>query len=206
MIGFSFFTHLFLGWTLANAGKLDRRERAAVTIAGVIPDFDAFGAPFEALTRDSARPLLWYSDYHHILGHNLLFGVICTAVGFAVATRRWLVAGLVLVSFHLHLLGDLVGSMGPDGSQWPIPYLWPLDPSVQWTWSGQWELNAWPNFVITGVLLLVTFYLAWRRGYSTVEIVSRRVDARIVEALRRRFGEPPGTGEPAGPESPPDAT
>ncbi len=27
---------------------------------------------------------------------------------------------LVLFSFHLHLLGDLVGARGPDGDQWPI--------------------------------------------------------------------------------------
>jgi inner membrane protein len=183
-------THFLLGWVAANSAKLNRRERAAVTIAGVIPDVDGFGLVAEVITRNSTHPLTWWSDYHHVLGHNIGFCLLVTAVSYAVATRRRLTASLVFLSFHLHLLGDLVGALGPDGEQWPIPYLSPFSAAWRWTWSGQWPLNAWPNLVITAVLLGVTLWLAWRRGYSPLEMFSQRADAVFVDALRHRF---PGT-------------
>jgi hypothetical protein len=84
----------------------------------------------------------------------------------------------------------LAGSRGPDGDQWPIPYLLPFSHRWEWTWGGQWELNAWPNFVVMGAALALTFYLAWRRGHSPLEMFSRSADKAFVEALRRRFPRP----------------
>ncbi|MGD8946257.1 MAG: hypothetical protein PVI62_06330, partial [Desulfobacterales bacterium] len=60
----------------------------------------------------------------------------------------------------------------------------------QLTWDGQWTLNAWPNILFTGVLLGVTLYLAWRRGFSPLEMISKKADAAFVSTLRRKFGEP----------------
>ena len=91
------------------------------------------------------------------------------------------------MAFHLHLLCDILGGRGPDGYQWPIPYLWPFAVPPEWIWSGQWALNAWPNFVITAVCILTTLYLAWRRGFSPVEIISRKWDEQVIAALRSRF-------------------
>jgi len=179
-------THFFSGWVLANCARLDRRDRALVTFACVIPDIDGLGIVPELLTRNSAHPLLWFSRYHHTL-HTLAFALVVTALGFALATRKWTTALLVLLSFHLHLLEDLLGSRGPDGDQWPIPYLAPFSSAVQLTWSGQWGLNAWPNVVLTIVLLLITFWLAWRRGFSPLEMISARADAAFVRVLRQRF-------------------
>lgn len=181
-------THLLVGWMVANSATLNRRERAAVTLAGVVPDIDGLGAPLEVLTRDWERPLTWFSQYHHTL-HNITFAVAVAGISFLVATRRWKTAALAFVSFHLHLLGDLVGARGPDGHQWPIPYLLPFSRSWEWAWQGQWALNAWPNFAITGVLVVATFYLAWRRGFSPLEIVSSRADAAFVAVLRARFAD-----------------
>jgi hypothetical protein len=180
-------THLLIGWVTANAASLNRRERAVVTIAGVIPDADGLGLVAEIATRNSSHPLMWWSEYHHVLGHNIGFCLLVTLTGFALATRRWLTAALVCVSFHLHLLGDLVGARGPDGEQWPIPYLSPFSPAWQWTWAGQWALNGWPNLLITAAALGVTLHLAWKRGFSPLELVSSRADAALVETLRRRF-------------------
>ena len=81
-------THFFSGWVLANCAKLDRRDRALVTLACVIPDIDGLGIIPEILTRNSAHPLLWFSLYHHSL-HNLAFALLVAAVAFAIATRRW---------------------------------------------------------------------------------------------------------------------
>lgn len=94
------------------------------------------------------------------------------------------------MTFHLHLLGDLVGARGPDGYQWPIPYLLSFSDAWQWTWQDQWALNAWPNFVITIAMLVVTLYLAWMRGYSPVEMASSAADRTFVGALRHRFPHP----------------
>jgi len=183
-------THFMVGWMVANVPRgIGRRERAAIALAGVAPDIDGLGAVAEVLTRYSARPLTWFSDYHHLL-HNLLFALVVAAVAWAVAReRRWLSAALALLSFHLHLLGDIAGARGPDGYGWPVPYLLPFS-DWAWTWSGQWALNGWQNFTITGVGLVLTFYLAWRRGYSPLEIVSPKADRALVAALRARFPAP----------------
>jgi hypothetical protein len=180
-------THFLIGWVTANAASLNKRERAVVTIAGVIPDADGLGLVAEIATRNSSHPLMWWSEYHHVLGHNIGFCLLVTLVGFALATRRWLTAALVCLSFHFHLLCDLVGARGPDGDQWPIPYLSPFSSAWQWTWSGQWALNGWPNLLITATALGMTLYFAWKRGFSPLELVSMRADAAFVETLRRRF-------------------
>ena len=179
-------THFLVGWMVANTGGLNRRERAAVSVAGVIPDIDGLGAIPEVLTRNSSHPLTWFSDYHRTF-HNLTFAVVVASISFALATRRWKTAALAFLSFHLHLLGDLLGARGPEGHQWPIPYFLPFSRTWEWTWEGQWALNAWPNFLITFVLLLAMFYLAWQRGFSPLEMLSSPADNAFVRALRARF-------------------
>jgi inner membrane protein len=97
---------------------------------------------------------------------------------------------LALVSFHIHLAEDILGSRGPEGYQWPIPYLEPFSSSLQLMWRGQWMLNSWQNYVITLAFLLVTFWLAWYRGFSPLEMLSEKADAAFVAALRARFESP----------------
>ncbi len=184
-------THFFTGWVLASAARLDGRDRAWVVLAGVLPDVDGLGVMADVATRGNAHPLNLWSDYHHLLCHNVGFCLVVGMLGWVVAREKGKTAALLIVSFHLHLLGDVVGARGPDGEQWPIPYLLPFSIAWQWTWSGQWALNAWPNMVITALLLAATIYLAWRRGTSPLELVSARADKAVVEALRRRFGRLP---------------
>jgi hypothetical protein len=50
-------THFLVGWVVANAGGLDRRDRTIVTMAGVIPDIDGVGVIAEYLTREGSRHL-----------------------------------------------------------------------------------------------------------------------------------------------------
>jgi hypothetical protein len=94
-------------------------------------------------------------------------------------------AFLVLVVFHLHLLGDLVGSRGPDDYQWPISYLSPFSNRWKLIWTGQWELNAWPNVLITILLLTATIYIGWKKDRSPLEMVSKRADAAFVSIVSR---------------------
>jgi len=181
-------THFLVSWAVAGASDLGRRERAAIALAGVAPDLDGLGIVPELLTRGSTHPLPWFSDYHHVLGHNLGFAIVVTIAGFIFArAQRWKTALLVLLSFHLHLLGDVIGARGPDGFQWPISYLLPFSHRLDIVWHGQWALNAWPNFVITGIGLIIMFVIARNRGYSPLEIISKRADATFVSAVRNRF-------------------
>jgi inner membrane protein len=179
-------THFLSGWVLANSASVTRRDRVLVTFSAVVPDVDGLGIIAELLTRNSSHPLLWFSGFHHSL-HNLAFAVVIALLAFALAEQKWKTAAFCFLGFHLHLFEDLLGSCGPDGDQWPIPYLAPFSNAWSLNWRGQWSLNAWPNFAITLALLGITLYLAWRRGYSPLEMVSVRADRQLVAALRDRF-------------------
>jgi inner membrane protein len=179
-------THFLSGWVLAVAVGATPRDRTLITLSAVVPDVDGLGIVVELLTRNSSHPLLWFSRYHHSL-HNLAFAIAITLLALVLAEHKWKTAGLCFLGFHLHLLEDLLGSRGPDGDQWLIPYLAPFSSAANLTWHGQWSLNAWPNFAITIVLLAAMLYLAWARGYSPLEMVSSRADGEFVAALRRRF-------------------
>jgi inner membrane protein len=180
-------THLLASWVVANIPKnLSRRDLFLITAAGVIPDIDGLGAVVEIATKDTANPMLWFTEYHHAL-HCVGFALGILAIIAVVAQRKWLTCCLAGFAFHLHLICDVVGAGGPDGYEWPIPYLLPFSNSWQWSWAGQWQLNAWPNVAITIGLLIITFRLAWSRGYSPLTLISQRADAAFVATLRTRF-------------------
>ncbi len=183
-------THALAGWAAATTAPLNRRERGLVTLAGIIPDFDGLGIVLDLVTRHTSQPTEFWGTYHHILGHNLGFALIGSTVAFFLSTKKWLTATLVFLSFHLHFLGDFIGATGPDGEQWPSPYLLPFPLGVEWVWSGQWLLNAWPNILITIVLLAYMFYFAWHTGLSPLEFVSEKANQGFIQILRKRFGKP----------------
>src|SRR5258708_18246415 len=154
-------THFFMGWAVANSvPSLGKRDRALVTWASVVPDVDGLGLIPDRLTQNSSHPMDWWGNYHHTLCHNLGFALVVATVAFMVAKRRTRTSLLVWFSFHLHLLADVVGARGPDGDQWPIPYLLPFSRQWQLTLSGQCALNACPNMVITAGLIGVMLILA----------------------------------------------
>ena len=156
----------------------------------ISPDFDGLGIIADILTRQTSSPLNLWGNFHHILGHNIGFILIATLIVFCASTRRMASAALAFLSLNIHMFCDLVGARGPDGYQWPIPYFLPFSGVSRFTWEGQWALNAWPNFAITGIAMIFVFYIAWKRGYSPVEIISPRADSAFVNTLRKRFGNP----------------
>ena len=183
-------THFLIGWVTSNCGQSSIRERVAITLAGIAPDIDGLGVVVDFLAHDE-KLTLW-SKYHHVLAHNLAFACLFAGVCFLLAKQRLKTALLALLSFHLHLFCDLAGSRGPDGYQWPVPYFFPFSKTWEITWQGQWQLNAWPNFLITFSALALTFYLAWKRGFSPLEMVSARANEELIKNLRRRFSNPCG--------------
>jgi ABC-type branched-subunit amino acid transport system permease subunit len=142
------------------------------------------------------RESIYYEEWHHVLAHNVggafVFAAACAAL--AGKGRRLSVSQLAFLSVHLHLLFDLMGSKGSDGSQWPIPYLAPFSQTWQLTWSGQWQFNSWQNTMILAGVLLLVVWGAWKYGRSPVGLISQRADHEFVATLRRRFGEASSVG------------
>ena len=50
-------SHLLTGWVVANTADLTARDRALVTLAGVVPDIDGLGVIAEILTEHTAKEL-----------------------------------------------------------------------------------------------------------------------------------------------------
>lgn len=179
-------THFLIGWSAGSLTRISRNERILVTIAGVVPDIDGIGLVFDLATRDSLHNA--WSRYHHVLAHNITFGFFFSVLAFCLAKKRFATAFLTLAAFHLHLLGDLIGSRAPD-ELWNIPYLLPFS-DREFYWSGQWPLNSWQNTVITLFFIAFGLYQGWHRGISPVEVFSGRANEQVVQALRARFGVP----------------
>lgn len=180
-------THFLASWVLASSPRLERRDVALVTFAGVAPDVDGFGFLPELITRNSSHPIDWFTRYHHQLAHNLLFAIVIAVCAFAIARRRWLTAGLALLAVHLHFLMDVLGSRGPDGFNWSIPYLEPFSSKIQFAWSGQWALNSWQNLAMTLGLLVIAGVRSIQTRRSPVNVFFRALDEQVVTVLRRRF-------------------
>jgi hypothetical protein len=187
-------THGLISWLVANVPGVERGGRRLIVLAGLAPDLDGLGIIVQLATAGSEHPLEWFSEYHHRLTHNALAAVVC-AGSCAWWGRSWMIGALSLAAFHLHLLCDLIGGRGPDGYQWPIPYFQPFASGWEWTWSGQWALNAPPNVVITAGALLACAFLACQRGFSPVELVWPPADPTCVATLRRWFRHPTTSSE-----------
>jgi inner membrane protein len=182
-------THFFAGWALAQTSTTNARDRALVTWASVLPDLDGLSIVPDLANRALGRPESdFYFRHHHLWTHGLPAATLTAAAAFLLARKKLRTALLVLLSFHLHLLCDLLGSRGPSSDDiWPIAYLAPL--SSRWTvsWSGQWALNDWRNVLFSALLLVLAGALAVRRGYSPVSLFSAKADAAVVAAIRARF-------------------
>lgn len=190
-------THLLLTWSAADLAGLKGRDRTLVTWCGVLPDADGAGILLDTANRWWARPPTdYFGHYHHLLLHGLFAALCIPAVLCLFANSRAVVFLGGFAAVHLHLLCDLVGSRGPDpGDIWPIHYLGPFSPSLTLSWAGQWPLNAWPNVLLTLLLLLWVMRVAVVQGASPVSMFSTHADQAFVAALRNRMR--PETSRPS---------
>lgn len=165
----------------------------------MVPDLDGLGVVvdvFQRVTGATARDPSWYEHFHHSLLHGLPGAVLYLILTIACGTRSPRVLGLVLISYHFHLICDLAGSRGPSPLElWPIHYLAPLSHAWSFMWPHQWPLNAWPNTVFTAALILWSLGRAVRNGSSPVSIFNPHADTAVVSALRARWSRyvRPGT-------------
>ncbi len=180
-------THLLASWVVAAKTTDNARDCRLVALAGILPDADGLGLLVDGLSRMLGwRKTFFYQQYHHYLLHGFLGAILITALLVLFAQRKWRVALLCLVVFHLHLLCDFVGSRGPSPEDlWPIFYFGPFDKDPMWIWRGQWPLDFWFNRWFSVGLLTWSFWLAADRGYSFVGVFSRGLDRIFVRVLRK---------------------
>lgn len=89
--------HLQYGWWFAHWRKFDRRERAAIALAGAASDLDglSFAAGGDA-----------YYRYHHILFHNIgSVLVVIPLAGLLFRRRAWAWLAVVF-AFGMHIVED----------------------------------------------------------------------------------------------------
>jgi inner membrane protein len=187
-------THLVGSWLIATATTTNPRDRKLVTWAGVLPDADGLGVIPDVIgswISGKENTFHYYQQYHHILLHGWPGAILVSVLLTIFARQHWRVLLLCLLTFHLHLLCDFFGSRGPTvGDFWPICYSEPLFRHPIWFWKYQWRLDGWQNQTIFALLLAGSLWLAVKRGYSFVEVVSERADKVFVQVLRKWFRHP----------------
>jgi len=160
-----------------------------VTLAGVVPDADGLGIVADtvgSLISGRENTFHYYQQYHHYLLHGWLGAIGVAAVCAGFGKQRVRVALLCLLTFHLHLLCDLLGSRGPTvGDLWPISYSEPVFRHPILFWRNQWRLDGWQNRIICVTLFLFELGMAPVRGYSVVEIFSKKADRTFVSVIRK---------------------
>jgi hypothetical protein len=141
-------THIGLSWIVANLARLSTRDRTIVVLAGTLLDLDGAGIVWSEQA---------YVALHRAAGHGLLFLALVVLVAILSADGPWVTAALAALSFHVHLLLDLVGTGGL-----PIRYFWPLS-DLAWSYDGHWVLASWPNVAVMAAVAAGVLMIAWRR-------------------------------------------
>ena len=178
-------THGLIGWGLGQRFAIEKREAAVYCIVSLIPDIDALGVVFDLIKGGEAE---LFSAWHHKFGHNIFFGLFISVFAALVCSKKLRAGLLALIFFHLHLFCDLIGARGPDGDQWPI-YYWFSYSEKGYTWSGQWEINAWPNIAITVFFIGLILKQTANYGYSPFVFISKHLENLFVNTIKKRFGK-----------------
>jgi inner membrane protein len=167
--------HLLISWLSAVPIFKHSRERRLVALAGIAPDIDGIGIVVDKLSGNKTD---LYFEYHHFVGHNI-FACLAIAILAAALAKSQRVAVFFVSVFvvHIHFLCDILGSRGPDGYQWPIFYFYPLNKTLEATWSGQWELSAWQNQAIMFVLFALCFLVLAKKRITFLEAISPRLES-----------------------------
>ena len=130
-----------------------------------------------------------YGRYHHVLTHNLAFGLVVTAVSAVWVPRRARELALVFAAFCSHLIGDYFGS----GPGWGLAPFLPFSDRF-FLFEHAWDLVGWQNITITLAGIVVALVIAVRVGRTPLELVHPATDRAVVDTLRARFGGGPGRG------------
>ena len=167
-------THILSGWCAANLLPLTPRERVFCMVAAAAADIDGLGILL-------SEEMYW--DYHHKLGHGIVFGLLLAGTMAAFSTRRLLAFFGYLACFHLHLVLDYFGS----GPGWPIHYFWPFS-DAKWGNADAWPLSSWQNTTAAALLLAWTLWIAVRQRRTPLEVLMPSLDQKAIAWIDRRRG------------------
>lgn len=144
-------------------------------IAAAIPDLDGLGIIFGPVA---------YWRYHHLLCHNILFGLLISAALAFLCQKRLKVFSFFLALFHLHLLMDSFGS----GEEWTIRYLWPLS---NWEFVNPygWEFFTWQNISIGVLFVIWMIALVFIKHRTFFECCAPKLDRQFVDLTDRYTAE-----------------
>jgi len=164
-------THVMSGWCLGNIFDLTARERFFCMLAASLHDLDGLG-------RLVSEELYW--DYHHLVGHNIFFGLLLCGTLTHFSQKRIRAFAVYLALFHVHLLLDYVGS----GDDWPIFYVWPVS-----RWRIQnldlWHFYSWQNISTGYALVACAVVIAVFKGRTPLEWPMPSLDRQLVEFAQR---------------------
>jgi len=127
------------------------RDRVLVTIAGVAPDVDALGLVVELMVQYSGNSPTWWSDYHHVLGYKVGSGLVVKFFACWLANRRSVATLLALAAFHQGRCATCSARAARMDTSGRFPTCCPFP--------------------------TVSFFLAWGRGYSPLECISKSTNA-----------------------------
>lgn len=182
-------THFLVSWSLVENTNLDSRGKAIVTWLGVLPDLDGLGGIIDVVAHlfgDTNSD--FYAQYHHHLFHGLFGALFLPFIAVSVAHKKLSTFLFGVLVIHLHLFCDFIGSRGFSLEDiWPIHYLAPFSENFTFSWSGQWQLNAWQNVMLTIALLIFMFMRSITHGHSVVSLFSNRAHEIFVYTIRSRW-------------------
>ena len=161
--------HVLSGWIAGNYLKLNARERFFCMIAGGILDVDGLGI----IISEKA-----YHDYHHIAGHNLLFGVIVSLILMFFSSHKIKCFFIYLALFHLHILMDLFGS----GEFWTIAYFKPFSNYELYS-QINWALFSWQNMLANAVVLAWTIVIIISKKRTPLEYIMPVFDKKLSDKI-----------------------
>jgi hypothetical protein len=167
--------HVMSGWIAANYFKLNARERFLCMVAAGIPDVDGLGI---LISQEC------YFDYHHILGHNLLFGAIIALLLTILSKHRLKAFLLYLALFHLHLAMDLVGS----GECWTVAYFKPFS-NYELYCRYNWALFSWQNMTVNFLFLFWTLALIITKKRTPLEYITPALDKKWTAKFNQLFSK-----------------
>lgn len=165
------------GWCLGNLFRLNARERFLCMLASTLPDVDGIGKLADFFSQSE-----FYFDYHHVLCHNLLAGLIMSLILTLFSQSRVKSFLIYLGLFHIHMLMDYFGS----GPLWEIYYLWPFRRKGMMT-DYAWEFFSWQNILTALALLVWTVIIVIKKHRTPLEYIMPKLDRQIVEICGRRF-------------------
>lgn len=154
-----------------------QRERNLVALSSIAPDLDGLGIIVDKISGHTN----YYLQYHHYLGHSFFSAIAIATIAAIIANaQKFKVWCLAFAVVHIHIICDIAGSKSPDGYQWHIYYLYPLNVDYGITWKYQWELNAWQNMVVMFFLILGSAYYANFKKITFLEVFSSRLNDEAI--------------------------